>query len=317
MTKSSTAEHKKTSSQKVEYAGFWRRYASAIYDGIIVFFITFTLSFVFAIIGLADLAGLVGFVGGIAYVLGFWMYNDGQTPGKIIMKAKVVPEEGGSLTWPKAIIRYVGYYISAIILNLGYIWAAFDEKKQGWHDKIARTYVVSTGKPNGVVFGIGLFLGIVGPIVAIIAAAAIIIGIAAFAATGGGEGLMKLFSDEKVRTMMMSSYTCAQECQGEADVEMCTQQCITETMEEKGITPEDLQESLMDSGMMDAELEGMNGTMDEFNMEMEQMQEDLMQEMRDSGMTEEQILEMQQQFDQEFENLDTQELNGFMEEQAN
>jgi uncharacterized RDD family membrane protein YckC len=32
--------------------------------------------------------------------------------------------------------------ISIIPFALGLIWAAFDIRKQGWHDKIAGTYVV-------------------------------------------------------------------------------------------------------------------------------------------------------------------------------
>jgi hypothetical protein len=37
----------------------------------------------------------------------------------------------------------VGYIISGLALSLGFIWLAFDPKRQGWHDKIARTYVVN------------------------------------------------------------------------------------------------------------------------------------------------------------------------------
>ncbi len=40
---------------------------------------------------------------------------------------------------------YAGYIISAIPLLLGFIWAAFDARKQGWHDKIASTVVI---RPN-------------------------------------------------------------------------------------------------------------------------------------------------------------------------
>jgi uncharacterized RDD family membrane protein YckC len=34
--------------------------------------------------------------------------------------------------------------INSIIFGLpiGFIWAAFDPNKQGWHDKIASTYVI-------------------------------------------------------------------------------------------------------------------------------------------------------------------------------
>jgi uncharacterized RDD family membrane protein YckC len=38
--------------------------------------------------------------------------------------------------------RYLGYYVSTIPLLLGIIWVGIDRKKQGWHDKLARTVVV-------------------------------------------------------------------------------------------------------------------------------------------------------------------------------
>ncbi|MCB0069441.1 MAG: hypothetical protein KDD77_19895, partial [Caldilineaceae bacterium] len=36
----------------------------------------------------------------------------------------------------------IGYWISAIPLYLGYIWAGFDGSKEGWHDKIFDTHIV-------------------------------------------------------------------------------------------------------------------------------------------------------------------------------
>jgi uncharacterized RDD family membrane protein YckC len=41
-----------------------------------------------------------------------------------------------------AIIRYVGLILAFLCLLIGIIWVAFDANKQGWHDKIAGTYVV-------------------------------------------------------------------------------------------------------------------------------------------------------------------------------
>jgi uncharacterized RDD family membrane protein YckC len=38
--------------------------------------------------------------------------------------------------------RYLSYYLSSIVLLLGFIWVGFDPRKQGWHDKLAGTLVV-------------------------------------------------------------------------------------------------------------------------------------------------------------------------------
>jgi hypothetical protein len=31
-----------------------------------------------------------------------------------------------------------------VVFSLGFIWVAFDPKRQGWHDKIARTLVIDS-----------------------------------------------------------------------------------------------------------------------------------------------------------------------------
>ena len=43
---------------------------------------------------------------------------------------------------PDVILRLIGYIISAIPLSLGFLWIAIDGRRQGWHDKFARTYVI-------------------------------------------------------------------------------------------------------------------------------------------------------------------------------
>lgn len=74
----------------------------------------------------------------------------GQTPGKMIFGLRVVRTTGEKMTFGIGFLRWVGYIISSIIVNLGFIWIAFDGKKQGWHDKIAGTFVVRT---NNIVDG--------------------------------------------------------------------------------------------------------------------------------------------------------------------
>lgn len=68
----------------------------------------------------------------------------GQTPGKMIFGLRVVQVTGEKMTFGIGFLRWVGYIISSIIFNFGFIWIAFDGKKQGWHDKIAGTVVVRT-----------------------------------------------------------------------------------------------------------------------------------------------------------------------------
>ncbi len=67
--------------------------------------------------------------------------SSGQTVGKMIMKIRVVSEDGGRVTFFKAWLRWLGYLISAAVLLLGFVWIAINPRNQGWHDKLARTRV--------------------------------------------------------------------------------------------------------------------------------------------------------------------------------
>lgn len=77
----------------------------------------------------------------IAYFVFFWVWR-GQTPGKMLLGIKVIREDGSKVTVGVALLRYLGYIVSAAVLFIGFIWIAFDSRKQGFHDKMAETYVV-------------------------------------------------------------------------------------------------------------------------------------------------------------------------------
>jgi len=82
----------------------------------------------------------------VAYFVYFWSQRDGQTIMNKAMNIKVVRVDGSPITVGTGIVRYIGYIVNDIIFGIpiGFIWAAFDPNKQGWHDKIAGTYVVKT-----------------------------------------------------------------------------------------------------------------------------------------------------------------------------
>jgi len=66
----------------------------------------------------------------------------GQTFGKMALRIKVVNEDGSPLDYRKAFLRWLGYFLCDLTLDLGYLWAAFDLRKQGLHDKVCKTIVV-------------------------------------------------------------------------------------------------------------------------------------------------------------------------------
>lgn len=124
----------------MDYAGFWRRLAAALIDGII-------LSIINGIVmAISPQTGMwLGTFIGIAYIVGFWTWNNGQTPGKMALGIRIVKTDGSPISFGVAILRYIGYWVSSIILYIGFLMIAWDSKKQGLHDKIAGTYVVRTG----------------------------------------------------------------------------------------------------------------------------------------------------------------------------
>ena len=82
----------------------------------------------------------------VFYDIGFWMLS-GQTSGKRILGVRVMRADGKRLRLGNAIRRQVGYWISTI-LYLGFIWILFDNKRQGFHDKIGGT-IVTYSWPEG------------------------------------------------------------------------------------------------------------------------------------------------------------------------
>jgi len=86
-------------------------------------------------------AGAISFLFVVLYHVFFWTIA-GQTIGKAIMGIKIVPLNGRKMTLMRSIIRYAGYYPSGLVFGLGFLWILIDDKRSGWHDRLAGTCVV-------------------------------------------------------------------------------------------------------------------------------------------------------------------------------
>ncbi|MGV3636883.1 MAG: RDD family protein [Flavobacteriales bacterium] len=64
------------------------------------------------------------------------------TLGKAAMGLKVVDANGQRLSRSHSVRRNLSKTFSYVVLALGFIWIRFDKKRQGWHDKLNRTFVV-------------------------------------------------------------------------------------------------------------------------------------------------------------------------------
>ncbi len=120
-----------------ELADVGTRFIALFIDGIILGIITGVLTR-----GGLAVGGFASFIVGVIYYWYFLTQNNGQTPGKRIMGIRVIKVNGEPLQAADVIVRYIGYYINSIVFMLGWIWAFFDKDNQGWHDKLAGTYVV-------------------------------------------------------------------------------------------------------------------------------------------------------------------------------
>lgn len=132
------------------YAGFWIRVWASLIDTIFTFIIILPL--LWAIYGDSYftndamshgiLDAILNYVFPALIVIVFWCYKS-ATPGKMICNLTIVDAKTGSKPSTGQFIgRYIAYYISALPLFLGFIWVAFDRRKQGWHDKLAGTVVL-------------------------------------------------------------------------------------------------------------------------------------------------------------------------------
>lgn len=135
-----------------EYSGFWPRVGASIIDGILLIILTYPI--LIAVYGWAYFDTEEVILGGTDFILNWvfpliatlllWTYKQ-ATPGKMAISAKIVDaDNGGKPTLQQYIVRYIGYFVATIPLGLGILWVAWDKRKQGWHDKLANTVVISS-----------------------------------------------------------------------------------------------------------------------------------------------------------------------------
>jgi uncharacterized RDD family membrane protein YckC len=122
-------------------AGFWRRFAAAIIDGILLNIVSWILA--------AILDTAAGYGVGVLITIGYYTYfhgSTGQTPGNAALSIRVVDKSGGgSIGYGRAFVRWLVSLVSGAVIALGYLWMLWDSEKQTWHDKAANSVVVPTG----------------------------------------------------------------------------------------------------------------------------------------------------------------------------
>ena len=143
-----------TATRGYTYAGFWIRFIAYFIDSLIIG-IPSTVIFLFLLGGSAAIASqdaaqvqavgrayqLLSLGASFLYFVVFW--TQGSTPGMRLLNIRVADQSTfQTIGLGKAVLRYIGFVVSSFCCLIGFIWAAFDSHKQGWHDKIGGTVVV-------------------------------------------------------------------------------------------------------------------------------------------------------------------------------
>jgi uncharacterized RDD family membrane protein YckC len=126
------------SSATLPRAGFWIRLAAVVLDAILIGMVCGFLS------NMWDGFGVFPFWFA-AYCVAMWA-TKGTTIGGIICSLKLVRLDDRPIDWGVAVVRALGGFLSLFVAGLGFIWVAFDDEKQSWHDKIAGTTIVRVPK---------------------------------------------------------------------------------------------------------------------------------------------------------------------------
>lgn len=119
-------------------AGFWIRLAAGLLDFLMMAFL------VNVVFRTHDGPGLMFFFLA-AYSVVMWK-TKGTTIGGVICGLKVVRLDDQPLDWTIAVVRALTAFLSFAVGGLGFIWVAFDDEKQSWHDKVAGTTIVRVPK---------------------------------------------------------------------------------------------------------------------------------------------------------------------------
>jgi len=148
------------------YAGFWIRVVARLVDTLLLG-IPFSILFgIFAAAGglfastsnsnsqssngaAAALFGgafVLFYLLALAVTFGYWIYfwgSSGETIGMRLLRLRIIDANTGArIGYGRATIRLLMTFINTWACYIGWIWVAFDTRKQGWHDKVANSVVV-------------------------------------------------------------------------------------------------------------------------------------------------------------------------------
>ena len=142
--------------KQIEYAGFWKRFAATIIDGVLIVFFSSSLKWAIsdslslqADFGYEESQNIAYIIWSIYLIFIRWCYFSGMessplkaTIGKIAVGLYVVDLNGNRIGFGQASGRFFAKILSGLILGVGYLMAGFTQRKQAMHDQISECLVL-------------------------------------------------------------------------------------------------------------------------------------------------------------------------------
>jgi uncharacterized RDD family membrane protein YckC/Tfp pilus assembly major pilin PilA len=133
------------------YGGFWRRVGASFIDSLILYAVMFVVILAMAIgeTGNEADSAAAGLWAVLASNVFAWLYSVllessslQATLGKMAFGIRVTDFDGQRIGFGRATGRYFAKWISGFTLGVGFVMAAFTQRRQALHDKIAGTLVL-------------------------------------------------------------------------------------------------------------------------------------------------------------------------------
>jgi uncharacterized RDD family membrane protein YckC len=137
----------------LNYGGFWIRFGAKIIDWVILGVLQYAIIIPLGLMSVSSmesastplmfmgLSQLISLLIPAVYNT-FFVGRFAATPGKMACRLKIVAPDGGRISYLRALGRNFAEIVSALILLIGYVIAAFDGEKRALHDRICSTRVV-------------------------------------------------------------------------------------------------------------------------------------------------------------------------------
>ena len=142
------------------YAGFWRRLGAFIIDVVMISLVCAlmgVMAYVAYKVGLAAHNRKISF-GNAAPLMAFFTLGvvllasayfvvfhgmSGQTIGKSVLRLRVIGSEQQRITYGRALLRWIATIgFGLLSFGVSFLWIIWSREKRGWHDFLARTWVV-------------------------------------------------------------------------------------------------------------------------------------------------------------------------------